>query len=138
MFYFWSRVPLWMLASILGLLMVLAPLAQAGWVEDLPDKTVIHLKVWSLPDPSSPSVFTQADVAVIKELVRRFPTLFAERYRDVYKRHPEKYGRHRWDRVELALHKFSGITIEGIGQDSGPLMAIAGGVSPDVIYVSRS
>ncbi|MFH1969475.1 MAG: extracellular solute-binding protein [Verrucomicrobiota bacterium] len=125
-----------MLVGILGLLMVLAPLAWAGWVEDLPDKTVIHLKIWQLPDPSSSEVGTQADVAVIKELTRRFPVLFAERYRDVYKRHPEKYGRHCWDRVELALHQFSGITIEGMGIDSGPLMAIAGGVAPDVIFVN--
>ena len=131
-----GRVALRMLVGIWGLLMVLAPLAQAGWVEDLPDKTVIHLKLFQLPDPSSSDVGTQANVAVIKELVRRFPALFAERYRDVYKRHPEKYGRHNWDRVELALHKFSGITIEGLGMDSGPLMAIAGGVSPDVIYVN--
>ena len=122
--------------AVWGLLLVLAPLARAGWVEDLPDKTVIHLKVFLLPDPSSPDPGTQADVAVIKELVRRFPALFAERYRDTYTRHPEKYGRHRWDRVELALHKFAGIQVAGLGMDSGPLMAIAGGVSPDVIYVN--
>ncbi|MFH1477851.1 MAG: extracellular solute-binding protein [Verrucomicrobiota bacterium] len=127
---------LWVLAGILGLRMVLAPLAQAGWVENLPDKTVIHLKVYQLPDPSNPSPGVQADVAVIKELVRRFPGIFAERYCERYEKDPEKYGRHRWDRVELALHKFAGITIEGMGMDSGPLLAIAGGVSPDIIYVN--
>ncbi|MCX6993729.1 MAG: extracellular solute-binding protein [Kiritimatiellaeota bacterium] len=136
MFYSWSRVALWMRAGIWGLLMVLAPLGWAGWVEDLPDKTVIHLKIWDLPDPSNPAPSVHADVAAINELIRRFPVLFAERYRDAYTRNPKKYGRHRWDRVELALHKFSGIRIEGMSMDSGPLMAIAGGVAPDVVYVN--
>ena len=55
-----------MQASILGLLMVLAPLVRAGWVEDLPDKTVIHLKVWSLPDPSDPSHVSGRTSALIR------------------------------------------------------------------------
>ena len=121
---------------VCALLMALPRLACAGWVEDLPEKTVIHLKLYALPDPSRGDPATQADVAVIKELVHRFPAIFAERCRARYESDPAKYGRHRWDKVELALHKFSGIQIQGIGMDSGPLMAIAGGVSPDIIYVN--
>lgn len=37
---------------------------------------------------------------------------------------------------QIDLRSFSGIKIEGMDLDSGPLMAIAGGVSPDVIYVN--
>jgi len=136
MFYSGSRVGLTLLAGILGSFMVLAPPARAGWVEDLPDKTVIHVKVPYLPNSSSPAPATQADWAVIKELVRRFPQIFAERYRAKYEKNPGKYGRHRWERVELVLEQFSGITIAGLSQDSGPLMAIAGGVSPDILSVN--
>ena len=118
-----------------GLLAVMAVGVQAGWVEDLPDRTVIHLKVSYLPDMSSPSPAARADVAANKELIRRFPALFAERYRDKYEHDPKTYGRHRWDRVELALHQFSGIAIAGMEVDSGPLLAIAGGVAPDVLEV---
>ncbi|MCX6993308.1 MAG: extracellular solute-binding protein [Kiritimatiellaeota bacterium] len=122
------RMGLW------GLLLVLASGAQAGgWVQDLPDRTVIHLQVTDLPDPSYPEASNQGDVAVIKEMVRRFPALFAERYRATYTRNPGKYGRHRWDRVELDVRKFSGIKIEGMG--GGTLLAIAGGVAPDVLDV---
>jgi multiple sugar transport system permease protein len=119
-----------------ALVLALPGLAQAGWVEDLPGKTVIHLKLYELPDAASPDPRAQADMAVIKELMRRFPDIFAERYRARYEANPAKYGNHRWDNVELRLHRFSGIQIQGMGMDSKPLMAIAGGVSPDILYVN--
>jgi multiple sugar transport system permease protein len=118
------------------LLLALPCLAPAGWVEDRPDRTVIHLNLHDLPLLDSPDVRVHAHVAVFKELVRRFPAIFEERYRARYEANPAKYGRHRWDKVELALHKSSGIQIQGLGMDSKPLMAIAGGVSPDIIYVA--
>ena len=110
--------------------------SHAGWVEDRDGKTVIHVKVWSLPDPTRTDTATRAQAAVLSTFVERFPALFAERYRDRYETDPERYGQHNWDDVSIELHRFSGITIEGMGMDSGPLMAIAGGVAPDILYVN--
>jgi len=123
---------------ILALLFCLfAPISpRAGWVEEKDGKTTIHIKLWSLPDPTRTDTGSLADCAAVKEFARRFPRIFAEKYRDKYKADPRKYGEHNWDDVEIELTRFSGITIEGMGMDSAPLMAIAGGVSPDIIYVN--
>jgi len=111
----------------------LAPLARGGRVEDRDGKTIIHVKLWWLPDPGATDAVSRADVAAVKEFKRRFPQIFAEKYRDKYKADPERYGRHNWDNVEVELHRFSGISVEGIEQD---LLAIAGRVAPDVLYVN--
>lgn len=136
MFYSWSRVRLTLLAGSWGLLMVLAPLAQAGWVEDLPGKTVIHLKLWAMPDPTRTDTAAKADIAVFDEFIRQFPAIFAGKYRDKYQANARKYGRHAWDPVAIELHPFTGITIAGQGMDSKILMAIAGGMAPDIMYVN--
>ncbi len=98
--------------------------------------TVIRLRLWDMPDPTRTDVHTRAKSAVVREFVRRFPDLFADRYRARYETDPDRYGRHDWSRVEIDLQRFSGLSIEGMGMDSAPLMAIAGGVSPDVLYVN--
>jgi multiple sugar transport system permease protein len=72
------------------------------------DKVV--LKVFSLPDPKATDAFSRADMEVIKAFKEKYP----------------------W----IELRSFSGIQIENMELDAGPLMAIAGGVSPDVIYVN--
>jgi len=105
-------------------------------VKDTPEGTIINVVIWNLPDPTRPETHIQAQAASVNEFRDQFPKIFAERYRDKYKANPKKYGTHNWDNVQIVLHKFSGITIEGQGMDSGPLMAIAGGVSPDIIYVN--
>ncbi len=110
--------------------------AHAGWVEDRDGRTIIHVKAWSLPDPTRTDTATKAQTAVLKAFVEGFPSMFAQRYRDRYKADPARYGDHNWDDVAIELHSFSGITIEGMEADSGPLMAIAGGVAPDVLYVN--
>ena len=122
----------------LGLALLAGPLTtRAGRIEEKEDgQTVIHLKLWNLPDPTRTDTGTLADDAAVKEFRRRFPKIFAERYRDKYEADPDTYGRHDWRNVAIELHRFSGITLEASGMDSGPLMAIAGGVSPDVIYVN--
>jgi ABC-type sugar transport system permease subunit/ABC-type glycerol-3-phosphate transport system substrate-binding protein len=73
-----------------------------------PEKIV--LKVWSLPDPRNTTPSTKADLAVIEAFQKKYPY--------------------------IELRQFSGLTIEGMSMDSGPLMAIAGGVSPDILYVN--
>ncbi|NQU38694.1 MAG: extracellular solute-binding protein [Lentisphaerae bacterium] len=97
---------------------------------------VTHVKLFGLPDPSRTDPSTRASVAVVRQFVDEFPRIFAERYRERYEQNPARYGDHDWSNVRVELEKFSGITIEGQGMDSGPLMAIAGGVSPDIIYVN--
>ena len=131
-----SRVVLRMLLSILSLLMVLAPLAQAGWVEDKDGRTVIHLKLWAMPNPTRMDTAAKADTAVFDEFIRQFPAIFARKYRDKYKANAKKYGRHAWNPVAIELHPFTGITIAGMGMDSKILMAIAGGMAPDIMYVN--
>lgn len=112
------------------------PPARAGRVEDRPDgTTVIHVKVTplALPDPANPSTYNRARVAAVAAFKARFPEIFAERIAPRAKAHPELYGRHNWDRVEIALEKSSGITVEGVEDD---LLAIAGGMAADVLYIN--
>ena len=72
------------------------------------EKTI--LKVFELPDPKDTSAFNRASIAVIEAFQKKYP--------------------------DIELISFSGIQIEGMSLDSGPLMAIAGGVSPDILYVN--
>ncbi|MCY2931489.1 MAG: extracellular solute-binding protein, partial [Planctomycetota bacterium] len=111
---------------------VFAAGARAGSVEDRGGKTVIHVTVFDLPDPTSPLPAKRADLAVVNEFKRRFADIFARTYRDKYKADPKRYGRHNWDNVEIELHRSTGIQVEGVEND---LMAIAGGMAPDVLYV---
>ena len=97
------------------------PAARAGWVEDRDGKTIIHVKLWQLPDPSR------------TEFVRRFPDIFRTKYAERYKADPAKYGRHNWDDVAVELRQVSGIRVEGV---ETALLAIAGKVSPDIMYVN--
>ena len=120
------------------LLLALVPLCAfevraGGWVEDVDGKTVIHLDVWTLPDPNNPDTFTRAEVAGVKRFKQRFPAIFAARYRDKYKAQPDQYGRHNWDEVEVQLHKSTGIVVEGVEVD---LLQIAGDLAPDILYVN--
>jgi multiple sugar transport system permease protein len=117
-------------------LFLLPTVSQAGWVEERDGKTIIHVEAWTLPDPSWTDTATRAKVAVLHAFIEKFPHIFAQRYRARYQTSPEKYGRYNWDNVSIQMHRFSGISIEGMGMDSGPLMAIAGGVSPDILYVN--
>lgn len=70
----------------------------------------IILKVFKLPDPKSNEAFNRADMAVVEAFKQKYP--------------------------EIELRSYSGIELENMELDAGPLMAIAGGVSPDIIYVN--
>ena len=39
---------------------------RAGWIEDAPGKTVIHVTLWSLPDPSRTDTYTRSEAAAVK------------------------------------------------------------------------
>ena len=68
------------------------------------------LKVFELPDPRRTDAWGKAELAVLDAFKRRHP--------------------------HIELRQFSGITIEGMAMDSRVLMAVAGGVAPDVMYVN--
>ncbi len=70
----------------------------------------VILKVFELPDPQKTDAYTKANSNVVKAFREKYPY--------------------------IELRAFSGIKIENMDLDSGPLMAIAGGVAPDIIYVN--
>ncbi|MFA7543475.1 MAG: extracellular solute-binding protein [Candidatus Cloacimonadaceae bacterium] len=70
----------------------------------------IILKVFELPDPRHTDAYSKANLAVVQAFRQKYP--------------------------HIELRAFSGIRIEGMEMDSGPLLAMAGGVAPDVIYVN--
>lgn len=70
----------------------------------------ITLRVWSLPTKDARSVPEKARWAI----VQRFMEL-----------HPN-----------IRLEGFKGLEVPGMGMESGPLLAMAGGVAPDVLYVN--
>ena len=83
----------------------------AGTVGAAPnEQDQVVLRVWKLPLKEDRSVPEKANWAV----VQRFMEL-----------HPD-----------IKLEGFRGVTAPGLGQEVGPLLAIAGGVAPDVLYVN--
>jgi ABC-type sugar transport system permease subunit/ABC-type glycerol-3-phosphate transport system substrate-binding protein len=119
--------------SLLAVLLLVAPDAPAGRIEDRDGQTVIYLRSDVLPDPSDPSTYSQAEVAGVQEFKRQFPRIFAEKYRARYEADPATYGRHNWANVSVELERFTGIQVAGAEVD---LLAIAGGVAPDVLYIN--
>lgn len=114
--------------------MFVGPTARAGWIEDREDgTTVIHVKVFRLPEPTDTRANVRADAAAARAFQERFPQIFAEKYRAKYESNPEKYGERNWDKVEVELERFSGIEVEGVEVD---LLAIAGGIAADILYVN--
>lgn len=87
-------------------LYLLLGLACTLWAES--DKVI--LKIFELPDPRKTDAYTKANLAVIDAFLAKHP--------------------------DIELRAYSGIQIENMDMDAGPLMAIAGGVSPDIIYVN--
>lgn len=118
---------------VLMVLVVATPM-YAGWIEDREDgTTVFHVGVFALPDPMDMTPAVQASAQVVRGFVNGFPAMFAERYASRYKADPKRYGQHNWDKVEIKLERFSGITVPNVQSD---LMAIAGGMAPDILYIN--
>jgi ABC-type sugar transport system permease subunit/ABC-type glycerol-3-phosphate transport system substrate-binding protein len=124
------------LLSVLSLalaILFICPSARAGYIEEKDGKTIIHVTVSQLPDPTSVSTNQRADVEVVRQFRREFPKIFAEKYKAKYKANPEKYGNYNWDHVEIVLDRFSGIKVEGVESD---LLAIAGDMASDILYIN--
>ncbi|MBN2828930.1 MAG: extracellular solute-binding protein, partial [Candidatus Cloacimonetes bacterium] len=94
--------------AFIALVILLFSLSLSMALEESPEKVI--LKVFDLPDPRDNSPFNKANLAVMKAFQEKYP----------------------W----IELRSYSGIKIENMDLDAGPLMAIAGGVSPDIIYVN--
>jgi ABC-type sugar transport system permease subunit len=124
----------WWVLLLMGVLALAnAGQAVAGWIEDRDGKTVIHVRLFDLPDPASPDVASRAGVEAVEAFKKNFPGLFAAKYRASYKADPARFGNHNWDTVSVELERFTGITVKGVEVD---LLAIAGGLAPDVLYVN--
>ena len=115
------------------LLIANGTLSWAGWIEDRPDRTVVHVSVWDLPDPTDSATINRAGLESLRQFKKRFPEIFAQQYRARYEQDPVKYGRHRWEHVEIELHKATGISLPGATLD---MLSIAGGTPPDVFYIN--
>ncbi|WFB36320.1 extracellular solute-binding protein [Kiritimatiellota bacterium B12222] len=92
---------------------------------------VIHN--WVLPDASRSDPMSRAHLAVVRAFKERYPEIVQERYRERYEADPQKYGNYDWSKVQVLCRKFTGIKVEGVESD---LLAIAGGVAPDVMYMN--
>lgn len=72
------------------------------------DVTVV--KVFGLPNASSATAHDVGELRVLEEFQKRRP--------------------------DIQLKSVTGLRVEGVGAEIGPLMMIAGGISPDVLYVN--
>lgn len=99
-----------------------------GWVEDTPTEKIVHLTVFDLPDPSRTDPATRGEVAVQKAFLEAVPARLLERARA-----RGEFGDNNSPSLRVVLHRFSGITVEGV---ESTLLAIAGNVAPDVLYVN--
>jgi multiple sugar transport system permease protein len=116
-----------------ALITVFSLTVNAGYIEKRGDKTIIHVKLYSVPDASRTDTFSRASMAVFNLFKKRFPEIFAKKYAAKYKADPKTYGKYNWDNVEIQMDSFTGIRVEGVESD---LLAIAGGMAPDVLYVN--
>ena len=115
-------------------MMLTAVRVDAGWVEAKPDgETVIHISVVALRDPTATDAYSRSEVQGVQAFIRRFPQIFADRYRERYEADPERYGARDWDRVSVQVHPYRGLGIDGVETDT---MAIAAGIAPDVLYLN--
>ena len=103
--------------------------ASAGWLAQTPAGPELHLAIFSLPDPSRTDPATRAELAVQREFLRQAPGFLRARQAA----DPARYGALDLSALALRLHRASGIQVEGV---ESTLLAIAGNVAPDVLYVN--
>src|SRR5207248_1731768 len=70
----------------------------------------VTIQIWQLPTRDVHSVEQQADLAILKQFLTDHPG--------------------------IDVRGFQGVTAPGIGGDARDLLAMAGGVAPDVMYVN--
>jgi len=52
------------------LFLLSSPPVQAGWIEDEDGGTTIHVKLWSMPDPTRTDTKSQAQWAAVKRFIK--------------------------------------------------------------------
>jgi len=77
---------------------------------DGPASGQVTLRVYGLPNPGSANPPDVADLRVVQAFEAKNP--------------------------DIKLKSVTGLKVEGLGSEIGPLMMIAGGISPDVLYVN--
>ncbi len=102
-------------------------------VEDGGPVVEIVIHNWVLPDATRADPMSRAHLAVIAAFEVKYPDIVRERYLEKYRADPETYGRYDWSKILVRPRKFTGIKVEGVESD---LLAIAGGVAPDVMYLN--
>ena len=117
------------LAAVLLLAALAPPAARAGWLDETTNGPVLNVTLFDLPDPSRTDPATRAELAVQRAFLAAAPALLRDRQAAA----PGRYGRLDLSRLSLRLHRFSGIQVEGV---ESTLLAIAGNVAPDVLYVN--
>ena len=108
---------------------------MAGGVRTVDGAPVVEVVIhnWVLPDSTRTDPMSRANLAVVRAFQAAYPEIVRARYAERYRADPDTYGDHDWDRVEVAPRKFTGIHVPGVESD---LLAIAGGVAPDVMYIN--
>jgi multiple sugar transport system permease protein len=105
----------------------------SGGIEQHGSQTLIRITT-PIPDFSTPDdPVNAANLAVVKLFVKRYPEIFAQKYRERYLADPDRYGRYDWDHVNVSVEPFAPLYIEGMETD---LLAIAGDMAPEVLYVN--
>ena len=94
-------------SAVFAFVTILALVAPAGAARD--DDT-IRLKVWQLPLKEGRSVPEKARWAIVERFMELHPN--------------------------VELEGFRGLSAPGMSMEVGPLLAMAGGVAPDVLYVN--
>ena len=120
----------WKTLPLLASLVLFPPAnARAGWLEQTTHGPALNLTLFDLPDSSRTDPSTRAELAVQRDFLSRAPALLRARQAA----DPARYGALDLARLSLRLHRFSGIQVEGV---ESTLLAIAGNVAPDVLYVN--
>jgi len=116
-------------------LLLLTTLCQAGDLRMENGAPIVDLVIhnWVLPDASRSDPMSRAHLAVIAAFQEKYPEIVRERYLEKYLADPQRYGAHEWSKIQVRPRKFTGIKVEGVESD---LLAIAGGVAPDVMYLN--
>ena len=88
---------------------------------------------WVLPDATRSDPLSRANRQVVEAFEQRYPQIVQERYASRYATDPDTYGKADWSKVRVHTRTFAGLRVEGVESD---LLAIAGGVAPDVMYLN--
>ena len=117
------------------LLGVLTPMLFAGQIQSERNNPVIELVVhnWILPEATRSDPLSRANRQVVEAFEAAYPEIIQQRYAENYRANPETYGDHDWSNITLHTRTFAGLRVEGVESD---LLAIAGGVAPDVMYLN--